>query len=1293
MRTGFFILFLGLSATVLGGAPKATFTENKGQWPGQVLYRALIPGGALFVERSAFTYVLYSGGPLRTHGHVHHPGEVEDEGKAHAYRVHFEGGQAQGSVGSVRQPQFENFFIGADDSHWGTGCGVFGEVLLKNVWPGIDLRLDGTNGLKYDLIVALGANPDLIRLRYEGQDGIQLVDGELRISTTAGGIVEDAPRSWVNLLSGIDNIREPVPSAYRLNGNTVSFDVIATTAGPLTIDPTLTFASYSGSTADNFGYTATYDDEGHLYGGGIVFQTGYPVTLGVLQGFWAGGNIDVGISKWSSDGSTLIWSTYLGGSGNESPHSMVVNSSHELYVMGSTGSGDFPTTGAALDGTFNGGPALAGWTNISGGYGFTHASGCDIYVSHFNVDATALVGSTYVGGNDNDGLNSSVLLTHNYGDHFRGEIALDPAENPVVATTTRSGNVPISPGAPQPVFGGGVQDGYCFRLNPALSTLLWGTFLGGSGDDNALGVQFDSGGQVFVSGGTTSVNLPMAGTPFQSTFSGAADGYVMRYSAAGNALLSSTYLGTPAYDQSYFVQLNTADEVFVVGQTHGNYPMTPGKYGTVNSAQFIHKFDHALGASIWSTRIGNGNVTGDISPTAFLVSDCGQIYFSGWAGSTNANAGNTNSTTVGLAVTPDAFQPSTNGSDVYLMVLEAEASALNYATYFGGGSSSEHVDGGTSRFDKNGTVYHAVCAGCGSQDDFPTTPGAWSNTNNSFNCNLGVFKFDLGQAHAVIGISGPSIICFPASAQFTNTSIGGTNYLWDFGDNTPTSTEQSPSHTYTTEGEFTVTMILTDSATCVQADTATIVITTLPPPMAIADPVPAICPGGSIQLQASGGDSYTWSPSTGLDAANIADPTATPEASTVYSVVVTGTCGTDTATVDVDLIDTQAFAFPDTSACIGASVPIGATGGGTYAWTPPETLSDPTLAIPLATPLDTTMYTVVINTPEGCIVTDSILVNVFAGPPQTGLVDTTICAGTSVQLHAPDALQFTWQAANGITTLDIQDPVVTPSTPTTYTVQLTNACGSVFDDVFVDLILVQASAWPDTLVCPGQPVQLYAIGGINYAWSPTQGLSDPDSSETTAIAPTSMTYSVIVSDINGCRDTAEARIDLYPYPTVYAGRDVVIDWREEVQLNATGSGDLSWTPPDGLDCTTCPSPIASPEESTAYIVMVTDSNGCTATDEVLVILNGSLYVPNTFSPNGDGYNDGFGAWGTEVAEFRMYVFNRWGEEIFTTDKLDGRWNGTYHGVDSPIDTYVWKVEATEISGRKRNAVGHVNLVR
>ncbi|MBP6310658.1 MAG: gliding motility-associated C-terminal domain-containing protein [Flavobacteriales bacterium] len=1278
MRATLSIFFLCLVGVGFAAAPVASFTENKGQWPVQVLYRVEFPGGALFVEREAFTYVLRSGG----HQHGHGDGAQDAPARAHAYRVHFVGGHAQGSEGRLKQPHYENFFLGNDPTKWGTGCALFGEVLLTDIWPGIDLRFDGRSGLKYEFIVASGADPHLIKLRFEGHDGIVVKDDRLFVRTTAGEMIEEAPVSFY----ADGSAEEEVLSAFSLKDDLLAFDLHEGTdaSRKLIIDPILTFGSYSGSTGDNFGFTATYDATGHLYGGGNVFDIGYPTTVGVLDPIFNGGTCDVGISKWSPDGTTLVWSTYLGGTGDDLPHSLVVNTNNELFVMGSTGSSDMPVTAGCFDPSFN-----SGTPNFVSSYNYPNGS--DIYVAHFNAAATSLIGCTYVGGLGNDGLNTGPL-NFNYGDQFRGEIALDANEKPVISTVTASIDMPTSPGAPQAANAGGAHDAYFFRMNAALTAMEWGTYHGGTEDDTGFGVQFDSAGNIFTTGGTQSSNLPTAGSPAAGSFFGSSDGYIARYSPDGSTLLSTTFAGTNNYDQSFLVQLDLQDNVYIVGQTHGAYPVTPGKYAVPNSSQFIHKFSNDLSTSLWSTRIGNGNGNEDISPSAFLVSDCGQIYFSGWGGGTNNVGVPINSTTNGLPTTPGAFQSTTDGSDFYLMVLEPDADALNYATFFGGAVSSEHVDGGTSRFDKNGTVYQAVCAGCGANSDFPTTPGAWSNTNNSFNCNLGVFKFDLAAPNVQIGIAGPNTICFPSDVQFTNTSTGGNTFLWNFGDG-GTSTEYLPTHTYTEEGTFTVTLVMSDSYGCSPSDSASITIVSNSGPVANVDPAPIICPGGSTQLNASGGDTYSWSPPTGLSDPTIADPFAAPATTTNYTVVASGICGTDTASVNVIVDIPAGTAMPDPTICIGDAIELSLLSGTVQSWEPDPTLSSTTSQTPTATPLDTTTYYVTIVSDQGCIVTDSITIYVIDGLPEPALVDTAICTGSSVLLTGPVADSWSWQASADLTALNAQSTTATPGIETTYYVVATNVCGSITDSVRVSLITVQPAAWPDTIVCPGMEVQLFANGGVEYSWSPPETLNYPDTASPVAVVWGPITYSIEVTDEYGCIGNTTLSLTTWPLPNVLADPDQIIEWGHTAQLGAVGDGLLVWETVETLSCDTCDSPIAKPDSSTTYTVTVTDVNGCKNTDVVTILLDGSLYVPNTFTPNGDGVNDVFRAWGKEIKTYKLYVFNRWGEQIFSTESLTGFWDGTYKGVDSPIDTYVWKIHVSEITGNRRTLYGHVNLVR
>lgn len=360
-----------------------------------------------------------------------------------------------------------------------------------------------------------------------------------------------------------------------------------------------------------------------------------------------------------------------------------------------------------------------------------------------------------------------------------------------------------------------------------------------------------------------------------------------------------------------FLDLNEAEEVFVYGQTSsGTFTVTAGVYNNPRSGQFLQKFDTKLSSLKFSTVFGSGGRIPDISPTAFMVNDCGNIFMSGWGGLINSAEGFWQSNTYDMPVTPDAFQKTTTGSDFYFIVLSSDATQFLYGTYLGGTQSRTHVDGGTSRFDKTGIVYHAVCSGCQAlnasgnpSSDFPTTPNAWSRANLSQNCNNAAFKFDLAILKAKAMPYGGDKICMPDKAYFENKSIGAQRFEWDFGDGTvllKTDTARI-THQYKTAGIYTVKLRAYNEGTCIGVDSVKVQVAVFAGQTKFADDG-EICAGDSYHLNASGGVSYRWRSTDGVFTSIEADPVVTPSDTTTYLLSVTEASGCerkDTVVLDV----------------------------------------------------------------------------------------------------------------------------------------------------------------------------------------------------------------------------------------------------------------------------------------------------------------------------------------------------------------------------------------------------------
>ncbi len=1314
------------------------FTENKKQWDSKILYSARLDGGELFLEKNCLTYNFYDKELLHA---LHLPSRNRNLGKTrmryHAYKVYFEGARSEVNALAIRPTHdYCNYYLGNDYRKWATKVKNYKEVNYFNLYEGIDMQMLGLdNSIKYNFYVKPGANASSIRLRYEGLQNIALKKGELQLSTSLNEITEHRPYAW-QIIGGQ---KKEVPCKFVLKEKTLSF---AFPAGyqhdyELVIDPLLVFACSSGSTADNFGMTATYDYKGNLYSGGTCFNAGYPVTTGAYDatynGIVAQGRTDVVITKYDSSGTFLQYSTYLGGStGSEIVTSLVVDIQDNLFLYGATGSSDFPVTANAYDQTFNGGTYLSFFAN-----GTKFGNGTDIYVSKFNSAGSALLASTYLGGSKNDGVNhnnDTVLipswgvweypldsLQFNYGDQYRGEIQTDKQGNCYISSSSRSADFPVAGGFDNTL--GGQQDAVVVKFDPNLSQLLWSSFLGGSDNDAGYALTVDDSLQVYLTGGTRSSDFPASNNAAYPTYNGGkADGYIAKISSNGSTLIRATFIGTGNYDQSYFVQNDKQGNVYVLGQSLGAMPVQNVIYSNANGKQFITKFNNSLSNIIYSTVIGSGGANTDISPSAFLIDYCEKIYLSGWGGNIITGA-----STTGMPLSNNAYNATTDGFNFYLMVLDQNASSLIYATYFGGAQSTEHVDGGTSRFDKRGIIYQSVCAGCGGHDDFPVTPGSWPNTgsnvNHSTNCNNGTFKFDF-QIPLVKADFNASYLsgCAPLTVNFSNQSTNGAHYLWNFGGNDTTSLILNPVKTYSSPGTYLVQLYVVDSTRCNISDSTYTYITVYPALLSTAQTVIDPCSNSVIfNGNATGSiQGWWWNFGDGQHD-SLQNTTHNYNAPGTYniSLIVSNSYGCkDTTISSINVLSGSVGVNSLPVQCFNQSGQLTATGGIAYTWTPATGLSAGNIANPWASPDTTTTYQVHIISVnlngDTCMRNLSTTVQVL--PKITADFNYTISpCGNSVQFTDSSyvsPVQWNWNFGdnNSATTTN---PNHSYNNSGTYTVSLIAANAVACEDT-IQQIIVLPSFNPLTVsasqtTCAGSPVQLTATGGVAYSWTPAAGLSATNINNPLASPVQSTTYSVTITSISSTGDTCLSTLStavnvagISPVSQILQANPDTIIKGNSTSLSSSLSAPyaINWSPSNTLNNPAIFNPTATPTHTTTYTAIVTDINGCTYIMNpvtVYVIANAcdesSVFVPNTFTPNGDGKNDILYARSNVVQEIYFALYNRWGQLVFETTDLSKGWDGVYKGMkaDPGVFGYYLKVKCN--NGEESFRKGNVSLIR
>ena len=491
------------------------------------------------------------------------------------------------------------------------------------------------------------------------------------------------------------------------------------------------------------------------------------------------------------------------------------------------------------------------------------------------------------------------------------------------------------------------------------------------------------------------------------------------------------------------------------------------------------------------------------------------------------------------------------------------------------------------------------------------------------------------------------LICLPDPVLFNNNSVNGNTYDWDFGDNTG-SNQFEPSHVYSGPGVYNVTLIVSDSLNCYEPDTAQIQVNIGAFAGGVTIPSQAVCPGSPFQLDAFGGATYSWSPANLLSNPNIPNPVATVTSNTLFTVVISDSCGADTLQVPLNVVPISLTLSPDTSICIGNSVPLSAMGTGSIVWSPSQSLNPSVGNNVVATPNASTMYTATLTSPEGCTISDSTFVSVYFNPPSSNLPDTVVvCLGESITLTATGANAYAWSPNMNIS--NTVGPTVTlwPQQDMYYYCEFTNACGTVIDSFFVTLLTANITAGNDTIICPGEIANLWASGALYYQWSPTATIVNQTGNQIWVNPSNSINFQVIGTDMYGCRDTAYVEVVVHPLPTIAISPNIQAFYGDQIQLEAIGNspGTYTWSPPEFLSCVNCPNPIANPDNDYSYLVTFVDLNGCVATASVAISYESIIYVPNTFIPDGNETNDFFRAYGGNIKTMELMIFNRWGDRL------------------------------------------------
>ncbi len=644
-----------------------------------------------------------------------------------AYLLRFEGENEVRPVGRDRLPFDSNFFLGDDSARWKVNVPSYEEVVYENLYDGIDLVYRPIeHGVKYEFLLSPGADPRSISLRYEGIESLEVRADGIAVATTSGEILDSAPYSFQEGGAEVHCVFSfRSPSSY-------GFDCAGWDGTSLlTIDP-LIYSTFLGGSGWDQGYSIKVDSNGNAYVTGQTRSANFPTTPGAYD-TTRGGTDDAYVTKLSSDGTSLVYSTYVGGGSTDVGLSIALDANGNACIAGETLSSDFPTTPGAFSRTYHG--------------------KSDGFVTKLNSDGNALLFSTYIGGAENDTWPT---------------VAVDTADNVYVAGITKSVDFPVTPGAFDVSYNSGGSDAFAMKLNSTGMALIYSTFLGGNDADFAYSIAVDTAMNAYVTGGAWSVDFPTTPSAFDRLQSGSCDVFVTKISVTGGSLDYSTFLGGGGFDVGLSIAVDSSGLAFVTGSIDSlNFPVTPGAYDSSFNGglydAFIAKLNSGGSSLLYSTYFGGGN--GEFG-NAIAVDSAGNAYITGGTDSND------------LPVTPGAFDTSYNDlMDAFVTEMNGTGSLAN-STYLGGSGTEGYLNFLT--VDPIGEIY---VTGITNSTDFPITPGAFDTTvdpnRDGYVTKLGPLFPDLavGQRDIAFDPPGPVMVGTTVTINATIDNLGSSDAI------------------------------------------------------------------------------------------------------------------------------------------------------------------------------------------------------------------------------------------------------------------------------------------------------------------------------------------------------------------------------------------------------------------------------------------------------------------------------------------------------------------------------------